>query len=916
MHVCLSLCIACCHAAQGPPHAQVFTATVSWVLPAGRATAATTATAAAAPQHITLTATGTPQPSKKRAEQAAAAVALSTPAMQALLASLKAPQQPQQQLLHPAPYKAAPVQILPLATGLAAATPPPTALLHDLVMQAGWCLEPIIPVQLGGPSHLPLFEASVTINGHLLAVGQGNSKADASHAAAARALECMQPTAAPASPASTPPGSSSSNRNSNSSRGSKASAAEVQEASLFLFQQLAHQASIVSPTISPAKVTLTALCTFLIQQGSSKPQVVALGTGTGFYAGGCQNGVLTGGGCGSQTESSMLDMHTPLSLGLRCSYSLWGLAQLVVNSLHPVFLSWLRHFLGLTRLQRHFKAHMTTSSSNRSSFPALFCSGPLQELTQPGQQGKVLLDCHGEIVARRSLLRWLYAQAEVLLTVHRQLQQDPTAAPDLQQILNALPLEVVPSGTASQLVITPSSSSCMWAAPQGTTAAVSAPTGNGPYSSTHPSSTNGCGSSGSSNSSLTHGVKLRLKPSVKIHMYINKPPCGDASMFSKPPAINTTSTASSDPTGSTPPFHFSTAKPRQQLSAAVAAVSKAAQPGLLLPAQAALDGHWPQGCALLDPERTAAQRGVLRFRTCNGDRLLVVPAGLQGSVIVLPGAAAATAAAAAAGAAVPVCGVPSPQTGAPLVGFQPSVTAGGGAVAEAAGMSGVLGASFSAPAAAAPAGAAVPASAVGVVPGVAGVAGVLGASSSAPAAVLAAARAPSPSPSSAAAAFRGAPGLHKMSCSDKTARWNALGLQGALLGQLLEPVYLSSITIGGPSNDFNEGAICRAVCCRLAPDLPGSSGSNGGWGGSNGNSGAAGRDAGGMEPEPKRQHVMPANAVLQLPFKASAAVQRGLRLDAPYRVNHPKVLYAPASASSISSRCMACAPRPCITLMW
>jgi hypothetical protein len=279
------------------------------VLPAGR-TAAAAAIAAAAPQHITLTATGTPQPSKKRAEQAAAAAALSTPAMQALLASLRAPQQ--QQLLHPAPSKAAPVQILPLATGQASATPSPTALLHDLVTQAGWCLEPIIPVQLGGPSHLPLFEASVTINGHLLAVGQGNSKADASHTAAAHALECMQPTAAPA-----PPGSSGSNGSSSSSI---VSAAEVQEASLFLFQQLAHQASIVSPTISPAKVTLTALCTFLIQQGSSKPQVVALGTGTGFYAGGYRNGVSTGGGCGSQTESRMLDMHTPLSLGLHwCS---------------------------------------------------------------------------------------------------------------------------------------------------------------------------------------------------------------------------------------------------------------------------------------------------------------------------------------------------------------------------------------------------------------------------------------------------------------------------------------------------------------------------------------------------------------------------------------------------------------------
>lgn len=54
--------------------------------------------------------------------------------------------------------------------------------------------------------------------------------------------------------------------------------------------------------------------------------------------------------------------------------------------------------------------------------------------------------------------------------------------------------------------------------------------------------------------------------------------------------------------------------------------------------------------------------------------------------------------------------------------------------------------------------------------------------------------------------------LYTMSCSDKLARWNLLGMQGSLLSFYLDPIYISTVTIG---KEFGHAHLHRAISGRI-----------------------------------------------------------------------------------------------------
>lgn len=290
----------------GPDHCRQYTVHVSVSGPAG----------------AVIAAVSKPMSSRKAAEQAAAAEILQTSVLQQLQATLQ-------------------TSVL-----TSRATETHLQRLHQLVNQAGWCMEDINHFQVSNQPGSNIFHANIVINGFLLGRGLGSSKSCASQAAAHMALasmglallpygtavvsafphsatstlvipqSAMAPnhhvsiTAPPAIPVQCIASSDGyqlppawpTQRGSIIEHSSEALSAppsspysqtahDPAATSVFAtkIQQLSLYkfnelvtSALVTHAVCPAAATRTVVSAFLLQQGDCEPEVIALGTGTNF----------------------------------------------------------------------------------------------------------------------------------------------------------------------------------------------------------------------------------------------------------------------------------------------------------------------------------------------------------------------------------------------------------------------------------------------------------------------------------------------------------------------------------------------------------------------------------------------------------------------------------------------------------
>lgn len=130
------------------------------------------------------------------------------------------------------------------------------------------------------------------------------------------------------------------------------------------------------------------------------------------------------------------------------------------------------------------------------------CLGASRRL--PG--GAALNDCHAEVLCRRALLRWLYAEVSEVAARYARAAQAAAGSTSGSCTAAADPAALATAASTRVLRLVPP-----------------ADQGSSPASG-----------SASSGGSLYGGWRLQLQSGVQLHMYVSQPPCGDASILCSP----------------------------------------------------------------------------------------------------------------------------------------------------------------------------------------------------------------------------------------------------------------------------------------------------------------------------------------------------------------------------------------------
>jgi dsRNA-specific ribonuclease len=456
---------------------------------------------------VALTVSGQPQSTKKRAEQASAAVMLQQPELQQQLASLQA------------------------ASDMT--VKPAMQLLHELVAHNSWAMEKTEVLSLSSRTTAVsevVFQARVVINGHLLGVGNSRDRLQATHEAAQVALAVLGVVPAPAS--SRPHPTAALHPASAALPVAGAAGCRVQPLPLQhdekwgqlqqQQQQLATSGAANAASSPPSGLPAQPASVLPVQ-----PASVLLATTDSVPA------TFAG-----KIQRQCLDLYKQLSIeAVRQGVLSPCAAQ---NTVVCCFM-----------LQRSADAPLQVVALGTGT---RFCALPDNVVVSDSLRGKLLLDSHAEVIARRSLMRWLYHQAQQAF-VEGLGRGDVSRAADAAARASASSvLELVPtsssssssSGTKHHLAgaaadVRRTSSKCStavkshcyssWCRSHGGYSHVSRGTldnGVSCNSSLPQLSTPVCGSlmahdSASRDCSATsEGMVLRLRAGVQLHMYISK----------------------------------------------------------------------------------------------------------------------------------------------------------------------------------------------------------------------------------------------------------------------------------------------------------------------------------------------------------------------------------------------------------